>query len=119
MQVTAQHLKDAEGFVVKYIQKTMKCELKKSSSKRGHGGRYAKLKPVQDASRIWVVGERLTRYNAMTPDSPLQRLLPSKHSATCLFMERAHQAGGHRGVTQPFLDFKCVTGCLKAVKWQG
>lgn len=57
MQVTAQHLKDAEDFVVKNIQKTMECELKKSSSKKGHGGRYAKLKPVQDASGIWVVGE--------------------------------------------------------------
>ena len=33
----------------------------------------------------------------MTPDSSLQRLLPSKHPATRLFMERAHQAGGHRG----------------------
>ena len=97
MQVTAQHLKDAEDFVVKNIQKTMECELKKSSSKKGHGGRYAKLKPVQYASGIWVVGERLTRYNAMTPDSSLQRLLPSKHPATRLFMERAHQAGGHRG----------------------
>ena len=97
MQVTAQHLKDAEDFVVKNIQKTMECELKKSSRKKGHGGRYAKLKPVQYASEIWVVGERLTRYNAMTPDSSLQRLLPSKHPATRLFMERAHQAGGHRG----------------------
>ena len=27
MQVTAQHLKDAEDFVVKNIQKTMECEL--------------------------------------------------------------------------------------------
>lgn len=97
VQVAAQHLKDAENFVVKNIQKTMECELKKSSSKKGHGGRYAKLKPVQDASGIWVVGERLTRYNAMTPDSSLQRLLPSKHPAKRLFMERAHQAGGHRG----------------------
>ena len=89
-QVTAQHLKDAEDFVVKNIQKTMECELKKSSSKKGHGGRYAKLKPVQDASGIWVVGERLTRYNSMTPDSSLQRLLPSKYPATRLFTERVH-----------------------------
>ena len=43
MQVTAQHLKDAEDFVVKNILKTMECELKKSSSKKGHRGRYAKL----------------------------------------------------------------------------
>ncbi|KAL9987899.1 hypothetical protein ACROYT_G002279 [Oculina patagonica] len=97
MQVTAPHLKEAEDFVVKNVQKTIECELKKSSSKKGNGGHYAKLKPVQDASGIWVVGERLTRYNAMTPDSSLQRLLPSKHPATRLFMERAHQAGGHRG----------------------
>ena len=97
MQVTAQHLKEAEDFVVKNVQKTIECELKKSSSTKGNGGQHAQLKPVQDASGIWVVGERLTRYNAMTPDSSLQRLLPSKHPATRLFMQRAHQAGGHRG----------------------
>ena len=97
VQVTAQHLKEAEDFVVKNIQKTIECELKKSSSKKGNGGHYAKLKPVLDASGIWVVGERLTRYNAMTTDSSLQRLLPSKHPATCFFMQRTHQAGGHRG----------------------
>ena len=97
MQVTAQHLKEAEDFVVKNVQKTIECELKKSSSTKGNGGQYAQLKPVQDASGTWVVGERLTRYNAMTPDSSLQRLLPSKHPATRLFMQRAHQAGGHRG----------------------
>ena len=33
----------------------------------------------------------------MTPDSSLQRLLPSKHPAARLFMQRAHQAGGHGG----------------------
>lgn len=97
MQVTAQHLKEAEDFVVKNIQRTIECELKKRNSKKGNGGHYAKLKPVQDASGIWVIGERLIRYNAMTPDSSLQRLLPSKHPATRLFMQRAHQAGGHRG----------------------
>ena len=82
---------------MKNVQKTIECELKKSSSKKGNRGHYAKLKPIQDASGIWVVGDRLTRYNAMTPDSSLQRLLPSKHPATRLFMQRAHQAGGHRG----------------------
>ena len=69
VQVTAQHLKEAEDFVVKNIQKTIECELKKSSSKKGNGGHYAKLKPVLDASGIWVAGERLTRYNAMKTDS--------------------------------------------------
>ena len=79
---------------MKNVQKTIECELKKNSSKKGNGGHYAKLKPVQDASGIWVVGDR---YNTMTPDSSLQRLLPSKHPATRLFMQHAHQAGGHRG----------------------
>ena len=97
MQVTAQHLKEAEDFVVKNVQKTIECELKKSSSKKGNEGHYAQLKPVQDANEIWVVGEQLTRYNAMTADSSLQRLLPSEHPATRLFMQRAHQTGGHRG----------------------
>ena len=40
---------------MKNVQKTIDCELKKSSSKKGNGGHYAKLKPVQDASGIWVV----------------------------------------------------------------
>lgn len=97
MQVTAQHLKEAEDFAVKNVQKTIECELKKTRRKKCNGGHYAKLKPVQEASGIWVAGERLTRYNAMTPDSTLQRLFPSKHPATRLFMQRAHQAGGHRG----------------------
>ena len=96
MQVTAKHLKEEEDFVVKNVQKTIECELKKSSNKKRNGGQYATLKPVQDASGIWVVGERLTRYNVMTPDSSLQRLLPSKHPATHLFMQCARQAG-HRG----------------------
>ena len=94
MQVTTQHLKEAEDFVMKNVQKTIECELKKSSSKKGNGGHYATLKPVQDASGIWVVGERLTRYNVMTPDLSLQRLLPFKQPATRLFMQHAHQTGG-------------------------
>ena len=94
--LTAQHLKEAEDFVVSDVQKSIEDELKKSSSKRGKGGHYASLKPVQDVNGLWVVGERLTRYNAMTPDSSLQRLLPTQHPATRLFMRRAHQAG-HRG----------------------
>ena len=56
MQVIAQHLKEAEDFVVN-VQKTIECELKKSSRKKGNGGRYAQLKPVQEANGIWVVGE--------------------------------------------------------------
>lgn len=65
IQVTTQDLKAAEDFVVKNVQKTTECKLKKSSTKKGNGGHYAKLRPIQDASGIWVVGERLTGYNVM------------------------------------------------------
>ena len=92
--ISAQYLKVAENFIVKDFQKSIERELKKSDSKKG--GHLAKLRPVQDANGLWVVGERLIRYNAMTPDSSLQKLLPTCHTATRLFMERAHRAG-HRG----------------------
>ena len=94
--VSAQHLKLAENFIVKDVQKSIESELMKNCGKKGKGGRFAALKPVQDADGIWVVGQRLTRFNAMTPDSRLQKLLPNSHQATRLFMERAHK-GGHRG----------------------
>jgi len=96
IHLTAQHLKEVEDFVVMDVQKSIEGELKMSSIKKGKGGRYAKLKPVPDVTGLWVVGERLIRYNAMTPDSSLQKLLPTQHPATRLFMQRAHQAG-HRG----------------------
>lgn len=67
MLLTAQHLKEADDFVMMDVQKSIECELKKSSNKRGKGGHYAKLKPLQDVNGLWVVGERLTRYNAMQP----------------------------------------------------
>ena len=78
------------------VQKSIEGELKMSSIKKGKGGCYAKLKPVQDVTGLWVVGERLIRYNAMPPDSSLQKLLPTQHPAKRLFMQCAHQAG-HRG----------------------
>ena len=96
VQITALHLKEAEDLIVKDVQKSIEGELKKSSNKGGRGGCYAKLRPVLDVNGMWVVGERLTRYNAMTPDSSLQKLLPNQHPATRLFLQRSHQAG-HRG----------------------
>ena len=93
VQITALHLKEAEDFIVKDVQKSIEGELKKSSNKGGRGGRYAKLRPVLDVNGMWVVGERLTRYNTMTPDSSPQKLLPNQNPATRLFMQRAHQGG--------------------------
>ena len=81
---------------MKNIQKSFEGELKKNSNKRSRGGCYAKLRPVLDVNEMWVVGERLRKYNAMMPDSSLQKLLPNQHPATRLFMQPAHQAG-HRG----------------------
>ena len=90
---------------MKDVQKSIEGELKKSSNKGGRGGRYAKLRPVLDINGMWVVGEPLTRYNAMMPDSSLQKLLPNQHPATRLFMQRAHQAG-HRGRNSTLARFR-------------
>ena len=68
MQITAQHLKEAEDFIVKDVQKSIEGKLKKSSNKGGKGGHCAKLRPVLDVNGMWVIGERPTRYNAMKPD---------------------------------------------------
>ena len=78
---------------MKDVQKSIEGELKKSSNKGGRGGRYVKLRPVLDVNGMWLVGERLTRYNTMTPDSSPQKLLPNQNTATRLFMQRAHQGG--------------------------
>ena len=42
----------------------------------------------------------------MTPDASLQRLLPSRHSVTRLFMERAHKDCGHRGRDPTLVRFR-------------
>ena len=81
---------------MKDVQKSVETKLKKSDSRNGKGGQFAKLRPVQDANGLWVVGERLIRHNAMTSDSSLPKLLPTRHTASHLFMERTHRAG-HRG----------------------
>ncbi|RUA05209.1 MAG: hypothetical protein DSY43_05115, partial [Gammaproteobacteria bacterium] len=94
--ISAQQLQDAEDFIVKDLQKSLQADLMRTDRKKGKGGRYANLKPTQEENGLWVVGERLSRYNAMTPDSSLQKLLPACHRATRLLMERAHR-NGHRG----------------------
>ena len=86
------------------VQKFIEGELKKSSNKGGRRVHYAKMRPVLDANGMWVVGERL-RYNEITPDSSLQKLLPNQHPATRLFMQRAHQAG-HRGRDATLAQFR-------------
>ena len=94
--ISARDLKEAEDFVVKDIQKSLQSEMMKSSRKGGKGGRYKRLHPSLDKDDFWVIGKRLKNFNAMTPDSRLQKLLPASHRGTRLFMERAHRAG-HRG----------------------
>lgn len=103
--VTPQHLKEAEDFIVMEAQKSIERELKKCNSKKGNGGNFAKLKPVKTVNGLWVVGERLSRYNAMVSEASLQKLLPSKHPVTRLLMVRAHQAG-HRGRDATLAQFR-------------
>ena len=78
---------------MKDVQKSVESERKNSESKNGKGGQFAKLRLVQDANGLWVVGKHLIGHNAMTSDSSPQKLLPTHHTTTRLFMERAHRAG--------------------------
>lgn len=85
--------RDAEDLLVRDVQKSIEGELKKNNSKNCKSGQFAKLRPIQDVNGLWLVGERLIRYIGMTSDSSLQKLLPTRHKVTRLFMERAHRAG--------------------------
>lgn len=62
------------------------------------GKRYNKLKPTETEYGIWVIGERMERYNPMASqiDKP-QALLPLNHAYTRLLMKEAHCKSGHRG----------------------
>ena len=94
--VSPQDLRDAEDFLVRDVQGSIHEELIKRDRKGRTGGRYRRLNPVQNEKGFWVVGARLLQHNAMTLDTELQKLLPTCHRGTRLFMERAHRAG-HRG----------------------
>ncbi len=72
MSVSAQLLRDAENFIAKDAQKTMREELAKTDQKGRKGGQYATLNPVLSENGVWLVGQRLKRHNHMTLDSSLQ-----------------------------------------------
>ena len=97
LHITPQLLQEAENLVVKDVQETLKDEMAKTDHKRRKGGRYASLNPGEDESGHFVVGQRLKNRNPMTPDASLQKLLPTRHPVTRLFMKRAHKDCGHRG----------------------
>ena len=97
MYVTPQLVQRAEDLVVKDVQETLKDELTKIDHKGRTGGRYASLNPGKGESGHFVVGQRLKSRNPMTPDASLQKLLPTRHPVTRLFMKRAHKDCGHRG----------------------
>ena len=96
LSISVKQLQEAENFIVKEVQKSFESELTKTDRKGRKGGRFACLKPVQDESGLWVVGQRLKNKNPMTVDSSLQKLLPYRHHVTRLFMQRGHTSG-HRG----------------------
>ncbi|CAB4008383.1 Hypothetical predicted protein [Paramuricea clavata] len=97
LHITSQLLKEAEDLVVKDVQKELKDEIEKTDQKGRKGGRYASLNPGKDEHGYYVVGQRLKNNNPMTPDASLQKLLPTHHPVTRLFMERAHKQCVHRG----------------------
>lgn len=97
LHITPQLLEKAEDFVARDVQETLEEEMAKTDHKGRKGGRYACLNPGRDESGHFVIGQRLKNRNPMTPDASLQKLLPTHHPVSRLFMERAHRKCGHRG----------------------
>ena len=95
LHITSQLLKETEDLVVKDVQKELKDEIQKTDQKGRKGGRYASLNLGKDEHGYYVVGQRLKNNNPMTPDASLQKLLPTHHPVTRLFMERAHKQPVH------------------------
>ena len=105
-EITPQLLQEAENFLVKDIQKELKIEVQKTDRKGRQGGRYASLNPGRDEEGYYVIGRRLENKNPMTPDSSLQKLIPTRHPLTRLFMDRAHKECGHRGRDATLAHFR-------------
>ncbi|CAB4022925.1 RNA-directed DNA polymerase from transposon X-element [Paramuricea clavata] len=103
LHITSQLLKDADVLVVKDVQKEQNDEIEKMDQK---GSRYASLNPGKDEHGYYVVGQRLKNNNPMTPDASLQKLLPTHHPVTRLFMERAHKQRVHRGRDSTLARFR-------------
>ena len=82
---------------MKDVQKELKIEVQKTDREGRQGGRYASLNLGRDEEGYYVIGRRLENKNPMTPDSALQKLMPTRHPLTRLFMDRAHKECGHRG----------------------
>ena len=96
-EISPQLLQEAENVIVKDAQKELKMEMEKTDLKGRQGGRYASLNPNKDEDGYYVIGQRLANKNPMTPDASLQKLMPTQHHLTRLFMERAHKECAHRG----------------------
>lgn len=94
--ITSQMLQNAENFLVKDVQKELKNAIEKADRKGRKGGRFASLNPSKDGRGYYVIGQRLKSKNPMTLDGSLQKLLPTHHPLTRLFMTRAYKECGHR-----------------------
>jgi len=67
------------------------------------------VKPLHDVNELWIARERLTRCDVMTPDSSLQRPLPTSiqlHAFSCNVPTKQDTGD----VTQPWADLECTTG---------
>ena len=95
-EISPRLLLEAENLLVKDAQKELKIEVEKTDRKGRQGGRYASLNPASDENGYYVIGRRLIDRNPMTPDASPQKLIPTRHPLTRLFMERAHKESGHR-----------------------
>ena len=92
--------------VVKDVQKELKNEIEKTDQQGRKGGRYASLNPGKDEHGYYMVGQRLKNNNPMTPDASLEKVLPTHHPVTRLFMERAHKQCVHKGRDSTLARFR-------------
>lgn len=87
------------------IIKDMQSDFTDEKMGKKKGGQYSTLLPVKDGRGLWLIGTRLPRSNAMTPDAAWQKLLPTSHPGTRLFMKRAHEEG-HLGKNATLAKFR-------------
>ena len=97
--VTVDDYRKAEESIVRDMQKEFTSDMMKKK-----GGRYGSLNPMKNAKGIWVVGARLYNNNVTTADSA-QKLVPTNHPGTRLFMARAHKEG-HLGQNSTLNKFR-------------
>ena len=108
---TAEELKKAKKFWIRFVQSTMEEDLLKSVPSEDEeatgkvNGPYRRLSPFKDEEGIWRVGLRVREFTPFTEDNRPPVLLPKGHKFTLLVMAQAHRKG-HVGVVATVAKFR-------------